>query len=301
VRNGQVAYAKGYGVLNLRDRTPVQPSSIFALGSITKQFTAAAIMQLEQRQKLSVDDSLCKYCPRFGLCGELTLRNLLNHTSGITNQIPENMPPRADHILPVAQEMKRIEEAGLDFAPNSRYRYSNMDYAILGFVVEKVSGLSDRDYITSSILDPLGMTSTSWYTKWQGQMLNHAAGYRCLNRQCREVVSHPRSHGFESAGGMVSNVFDLAKWDVGFMAGKVVDQIRIQQAFTRPLLTNGRTSNYGFAWVAQRVNGHPCYFHNGAIQGFTAWNMIFPHDLSAIIVMTNRSTIPWFRRPTPAG
>lgn len=272
VSRGEILLRKGYGAANLELGVPVKPEHVFRLGSITKQFTAVAILQLAAAGKLKLDDDIKTYVPDVETFGKtITLTHLLQHTSGLpsfTDQPAWRAAPRKDMTL--ADELAFIKDRPAKFAPGTGWEYCNTGYRLLGAVVEKVSGQSYAAYVEEHIFRPAGMTQ-SLYDDSRRIIPQRVPGYSAGPRGTElnaEFVSMTQPH---AAGALLSTVDDLWKWEQALAAGKLVSPDLLKQAYTAAQLADGRAAGYGFGWSIGTVAGHPAVSHGGGIQGFSTF------------------------------
>jgi CubicO group peptidase (beta-lactamase class C family) len=286
--NGRVVYAKGYGYREIGSRLPVDAQTSFAIGSVTKQFTAAAIMLLEQQGKLNVGDKLAKYLPRAPHASEVTLRNLLTHTSGI---VGFTEVPNFSLLLPTPSSPDRIistiARTPLAFAPGTDWEYSNTNFVLLGQVIAKVSGESYPDFLQQNFFDRLGL-KRSWFTRTEAIHPDDARGYTEF------MYGLPDEHAYladwswyDAAGGLTMSAADLARWDIALDSGRVVSPASFARMTTRTELKNGRTIGYGFGLGVGSVFGRPTVGHDGLVSGFSSENLTFPKDRVAIVLLSN--------------
>ncbi len=244
--HGRVVYAQGFGWSNLDDRVPVDAATTFRIGSITKQFTAASIMLLAQAGKLNVDDKLSKYLPNAPHAGEVTLRQLLTHTSGIPGytelesfDAASKLPTTPEHIVAT------IASKPLAFRPGTRWEYSNTNFVLLGLVIQKITGQSYTDFVMQHIVRPLHLSSMTF---WNPLFVYHdaAAGYSTLPL---EPVLHTIDWNWDwawAAGGLNTSASDLARWDSALDSGSVVSPHSFRMMSTAQKLTDGTSTGYGF-------------------------------------------------------
>ena len=272
VSQGEILLRKGYGAANLELGVPIKPEHVFRLGSITKQFTAVAILQLADAGKLKLDDEITTYVPEVETHGQkITLTHLLTHTSGIpsfTDQAAWRAAPRQDMTL--SQELAFINGLPAKFAPGADWEYCNTGYRLLGAVIEKVSGQSYGAYVEEHIFKPAGMAH-SLYDDARTIIPQRIPGYSAgphgaeLNA---EFVSMTQPH---AAGALLSNVDDLWLWEKALAAGKLVRTDLLAQAYAPARLSDGRRTGYGFGWGTGEIAGHPAVSHGGGIQGFSTF------------------------------
>jgi D-alanyl-D-alanine carboxypeptidase len=287
VKDGKVVFRKGYGMANLELGVEIKPDMVFRLGSITKQFTAVAILMLAEQGKLSLTDDITKYLPDFPTQGhKITIENLLTHTSGIKNYtaLPEWLPLwRKDMTL--AELIGLFKDKPLDFAPGERWSYSNSGYILLGAIIEKASGQTYQDFIEKNIFGPVGMTH-SFYDQTYRVFPGRVEGY---SKRGESFINSPYLSMTQpyAAGSLASSVDDLALWDQALYSEKLVKQESLQRAWTTFHLNNGKPTNYGYGWGIGSLEGHPAITHNGGINGFATSAMRLPEIHGYVAILTN--------------
>jgi D-alanyl-D-alanine carboxypeptidase len=292
VSEGRIVYRKGYGVKNLASKLPVTLDTRFEIGSITKQFTATAILQLLEDGKLSLDDRLGKYIAAYPPASDVTIRQLLWQTTGIPNYTAvKNFAALAEHRRGTfGAIVSLIAHKPLRFAPGSRWQYSNTNYILLGRIIELVSGQAYSDYLFSHVVRPAGMVLTATIGN-EPQLTDFATGY---SPRGKKLPRAPRfgSGWAWSAGYLVSNVGDLSAWDNAFFDGRVSTPKDVTLATSLGMLSDGKATMYGFGWVVDSQYGHRRIWHNGGTFGFSASNMTYPDDHLAIIGLFNNVAAP---------
>jgi CubicO group peptidase (beta-lactamase class C family) len=283
-QHGKIVVAKGYGMADIEQKVPNMAETKFRLGSVTKQFTAMAILELEERGKLRVQDPICKYvsdCPKNWQT--ITIFNLLTHTSGIPNftKLPDYEKSMAQPTT-VPELLARFEGKPLDFPPGSQFNYSNSGYEVLGAILEKVSGESYQAFLKKNIFDILGMLD-SGYDNDSHTIMNRAQGYTFSSDGLMKAPYIDMSIPF-SAGGLYSTVLDLYKWDRALYTEKLVSKKSLGEMFT-PF-----KGDYGFGWVITKEFDRKQMDHGGGINGFSACIRRFPDDDAAVIVLSNVDT-----------
>lgn len=284
-KGGTVLLQKGYGMANLEWDIPNTPDTKFRLGSITKQFTATAILQLAEQGKLSLDDSVLKYAPEGPeIWKPITIHHLLNHTSGIESytDMPSFAKPvtRRTPLTPLEIVMLS-KDRQLLFQPGEQFKYNNTGYVFLGYIVEKVSGMKYDEYVRSRILAPLGMNDSGY--DWTRTVLKRrAAGYGYTPGS----KSHANADYLDmslphAAGSLYSTARDLYKWDRALAAGRLLRKESRDRMFTF-----GRGS-YGYGWVEERAYGKQWVGHGGGINGFSTMIMRAKEDDAVLIVLSN--------------
>jgi CubicO group peptidase (beta-lactamase class C family) len=280
-RDGKVIFAKGYGLANAELDVPNTPQTKFRLGSITKQFTAAAILLLQERGKLSVQDPICKYfesCP--GAWSEVTIHHLLSHTGGIPNftNFPDYQPKM---MLPVTtQEMiARFKDKPLDFKPDEKWSYSNSGYFLLGYIIEKVAGESYESFLQKNIFQPLRLTATGY--DLHGTILkNRATGYSLVKGKMVNSEYLDMTQPF-SAGSLYSTVEDLFAWNEALYSGKLLSAKSLE-AMTTPV-KNG----YGYGLGIQTKSSRKMISHGGGINGFSTFIARYADEKITLVVLRN--------------
>jgi CubicO group peptidase (beta-lactamase class C family) len=290
VQDDRVIYRKAYGLRDRERRLSADVSTLYEIGSITKQFTAAAILQLQEEAKLDIDDKLSKYLPDAPHAGELTLRQLLSHTSGLPEYFDgPDIDQEATKPVTFAQLMARIADKPLTFAPGSRMAYNNTGYILLGRVIEVVSHQTYRDYVRTHLLDRAGMKRTYTVAN-EPQLTNMAVGYRVKEGALQPAPTIHDSFGW-SAGNLVSTVDDLANWSRALAAGKIVSEKSYREMTTPAVISQG-PSDYGLGLFVDSIRDQPRIGHTGGSFGFTTADEFFPKQNVRIIAFTNCTANP---------
>ena len=286
VRDGKVVLARGYGKRSLGDGSPVEPDTAFAIGSVTKQFACACVLLLAEEGKLSVDDKVAKYFPDLTRAGDITLYQLMTHTSGYPDFYPLDFVDRRLQ-KPIAVDAVIKEYAGgkLDFAPGARWSYSNTGYLILGRVVEKVSGESFGTFLDRRILRPAAMKDSAFEPRPDSSA--RARGYLSFALGPHEPATPEADGWVHAAGGLWASAPDLARWDLALIAGRVLKPESFQLMTTPVKLNDGRIRDYGCGLSIVRRDGETVLTHGGAVSGFRAFNALVPRTKSALVVLTN--------------
>ncbi len=285
VKNGKPAKIAGYGAANLEWHTPVTPETVFEIGSVTKQFTAAGILLLAQEGKLSVDDKISRHLKdTTASWGNITLRHLLTHTSGLKNYTGLDGFEMTRHLTQ-AQFISRMGREPLDFKPGEKWSYCNSGFNLLGYVIENVSGQGYWQFMHERIFGPLGMDSTT-NRDARTIIALRASGYE-TNRAGQFVNRDSDLTDVFSAGAIVSTVGDLAKWNAALDARKLLSAATEQEMWTPVRLNDSSTHAYGFGWFLEPLQGHQNIGHSGSTSGFSASLQRFPKDGLVVIVLTN--------------
>jgi CubicO group peptidase (beta-lactamase class C family) len=286
VQNGKVVLAKGYGKRSLDPAAAVETSTPFAAGSVTKQFTAACILLLAEEGKLSVHDPVSKWYPDLTKAKEITLYELMSHTSGYPDYYPLDFVDRR-LVKPIPPDDLIKEYAGgkLDFEPGHQWSYSNTGFIILGRVIEKVSGQPFGEFLHDRILKPLEMNDSVLDPK--GERKDLARGYTAFALGSPETAVPEANGWLYGAGGLFTTPSDMAKWDVALMTGKVLkpDSLRLMTSPVR--LSDGRFAEYGCGIGLRRGAGETIWRHGGAVSGYLSFNYLLPRTRSAFILMAN--------------
>jgi len=284
-KNGAMLYVQAYGVSNLSTRQAAQASSVFEIGSLTKQFTAALIMKLQEQGKLQVDDSLNDYLPEYKFPSEITLRMLLTHTAGLANYTGFTQYPEwARNGVSSATVLTAVSQTPLLFQPGTQYSYSNSNFFVLGVIIEKVMGQSYAANLQQSIFQPLALVNTFYAVPPANQS---ATGYTIGGQGLTPALVIDRSAPF-AAGALSSNVYDLVAWDNALINGKVVSPDSFKAMTTsNGFVLPGQGGSYGFGLGLRTFNNRQTIWHNGAINGFTAETDVFLDTGFAVVVLTN--------------
>jgi CubicO group peptidase (beta-lactamase class C family) len=292
VRDGKVVKAAGYGLANVELNVTVTPETLFQTGSVGKQFTATAVMMLVEQQKIALDDRITKYFdnspPQWN---SITIRQLLAHTSGIPDytdaKVSDNDPLinlRKDYTED--ELLREYETMQLEFVPGTKWKYSNTNYALLGFLIHKVTGEFYGDYLHQHIFAPLGMSSTRIISE-RDIIPNRAAGYELVGNELKNQDWVSPSLNTTADGSLYTNVLDMAKWDAALYTEQLLKKSSLEQMWTPVRLANGMTYPYGFGWEFTRVEGHRVIEHSGAWQGFTTQISRYVDDRLTVVVLTN--------------
>lgn len=286
-KDDEIILKKAYGYADAENQILNQTDTIYEIGSLTKQFTAAAIMMLVEDGLLSVDDTLDKYLPEYPHAEKITIKQLLNMTSGVMNFFEDRDylqryfgvdNQESMYHQRISKEIKNeellgyISEFELSFEPGTKYAYSNTNYHFLGMILEKVTGMSYQDYIAENILEPLGMTSTSFDPN-----NTTAIGYAGEKNGIPIPIMSPHPTISYSAGAICTNVDDLFKWEKAVMAGELLSEKSWAEVF------DGGVYGYGYGWYIYGSS----YAHAGGTFGFNSYVTISPKDNYVIIVLAN--------------
>jgi CubicO group peptidase (beta-lactamase class C family) len=283
IRDGEVVKMEGYGMATLEHDVPVTPDTVFELASVTKQFTAAAIMLLEEKGKLKLDDPIIKYLPNSPRkWKEITARHLLTHTACLAGLYEGfgSLLSKLDYST--ADMFESATKDPMSCAPGERYQYSDVGYFLLGMIIEKASGQLYKDFMMDQFFKPLEMTATSVLDQW-AIVKNRAAGYTIHNDKLVNI-RRVQQVDLPSHFGIFSTVKDLAKWEKSLASGKVLKDSSLAAIWTPAKLKNGGRYPYGFGWNLGEKDGHKMISHGG----YTGTEYTrFPDDKLTVIVLTN--------------
>lgn len=288
IKDGKVILRKGYGVADMELGVPVEPDMIFRLGSITKQFTAVAILMLAEQGKLSLQDEITKFLPDYPTQGKtITVEHLLTHTSGIKSytSMPEWLPLwRKD--FSVKELVDLFKNQPMEFAPGERWNYNNSGYVLLGAIIEKASGLTYEEFLQKNIFGPLGMKH-SGYGNIAPIIPRRIPGYSKGKNGFENAPYLSMTQPY-AAGSLISSVDDLAVWNDSLFAEKLLPRKSLEKAFTTCKLKNGEDTRYGYGWFICNYEGHRIIEHGGGINGFLTYFLTIPEDHIFVSILTNR-------------
>ncbi|MEP6574190.1 MAG: serine hydrolase domain-containing protein [Gemmatimonadota bacterium] len=286
MQDGKVIFARGYGLRSIESKDTVTPETMFAIGSVTKQFTCSAMLVLDQEKKLSTSDPVAKYLPNLTRAADITLLDLGQHVSGYRDYYPLDFvdremqkPTTADSI------MQEYATRPLDFDPGTRWSYSNTNFIILGRVIEMVSGEPFGDFLAHRFFGPLNMTHTQFSpTQTDARM---ARGYTSFALGA-PIPAAPEAEGWSSSAGAIwSTPSDLLSWDLGLVDGKVLSPASFHTLTTPRRLADGRSTGYGCGDGVRDGGEAVVLTHGGAVSGFIAQNTVVPATRSAVVLLAN--------------
>ncbi len=286
VEDGRIVYARGFGEASLERHDRFEPTTQTYIASASEQFTAAAILTLQQDGKVKLDDLVTRYVPELTVAKDVTIRQLLNHTAGLpdltaSTDIDQDRSKtiKIDALIAAANKLQPA------FAPGTQYRYNDFDYAIAGLIVERAGGVPLSDYLQQHIFIPLVMNQT-FLAGDTGISPQHAAGYTGLPGHFRGAKTWDPAWLY-GANGVVTNVFDLAKWDIGMPLLLRVDAERAM--FTAASVPG--PAIHGLGWTIDQRNGKQFIWNSGQIPGYSAMNALLPDDHIAVIVVANTDSM----------
>ncbi len=288
VKDGQIVYVRAYGDAKLEPKTAATSQMRYSIGSISKQFTAAAILLLQEQGKLSLDDKVGKYVPDLTRANEVTIRQLLSHTSGYQDYWPQDyvMKPMLDPTT--AQKiMDTWAKKPLDFEPGAKWQYSNTNFVIAGVIIEKVAHMPLLQFLQQKIFAPLGMNSVLNIDQEKLTESDPTGYLRYALGPLRPSPKEGKGWLF-AAGELAMRAEDLAKWDISIIDQKVLKPASYRELGTEIVLRNGVGTQYGLGVSVGSQASHRFLSHGGEVSGFTAQNMVFPDDRVAIVALTNQ-------------
>ncbi len=287
VRDGKTVYRGAAGLADVATKVPLKPDDVLRIGSVTKQFTAVAILMLLDEGKLALGDDVSKYIPSFPSKGKpVTIEHLLTHTAGIPSFTDQQDYAFARHLPATpAQVLDRFKDLPLKFEPGTRFSYSNSGYFLLGMVIEKLSGKSYADFLAERIFSPLGMKDTA-YEGRERSGRQRVEGFVKSGGKYMVALKVDMSIPF-AAGALVSTVDDLAKWDAAITAGKLLKAETWKKAHTAYKLNDGTLVPYGFGWGVTKLQGVDVVSHTGGIDGFASVAIRVPSERVFVAVLRN--------------
>jgi CubicO group peptidase (beta-lactamase class C family) len=286
-RKGQIIYKKAFGMANMELNVPMQTENVFRIGSISKQFTAVAILQLMEQGKLNLQDEITKFIPDYPTHGhKITIEHLLTHTSGIQSYTGMK---EFEAVLRLDKKPEDFigffKNQPMEFAPGTKWNYNNSGYFLLGYIIEKISGKTYPEYVEENLFKPLGMTN-SYYGSDSKIIKNRASAYS--KNENGFVNADPLSMTLPyAAGSLQSTVEDLYKWNQAIHAYKLVKKETLDKAFTPYVLSDGKKTDYGYGWSIGNVQGSLSIEHGGGIPGFLTMGIYLPKEDVFVAVFSN--------------
>lgn len=289
LHSGSVVYSKGFGYMNVENAVPARGDTSYPIGSNTKQFTATAILMLQDEGKLSIEDRLSKYLPEIPHANQVTLRNLLTHSGGYAEYTAiGTFDELGNRPTTLAGMVNSVDHLPLAFKPGTTRQYSNTGYNLLAMVIERVSGMSYGDFLEQRIFKPLGMTST-FVRNSDDTRPNIATEYESYALGPWEHATHLDYTWFGGAGAIISNAADLGKWNAALFSGKLLSKRSLTEMMTPHRIgKNDPFPDYGFGIMVSRLpNGHRMISHGGNTYGAATQDARFPDDHIGIVVLAN--------------
>jgi CubicO group peptidase (beta-lactamase class C family) len=285
-RENRIIYQQAFGKADLETGAPMQPESIFRIGSITKQFTACAILKLWEEGRLSLQDDIRKFIPDYPASVKpITIEHLLTHTSGINTGAGKWTPESRKKEMTPRELMDQFKQEPMDFPAGTAFRYNNNGYVLLGYIIAVVTGISYQEYISTHLFQPLGMKHTFFDTA-NNIIPNRANGYEKNDGQYSNAAFLSMSQPY-AAGAILSTAADLYTWNKAVMEYKVISRQSLEKALTSYKLPNGTATGYGYGWWMGNIQGSPDIRHDGLINGFSTFAVYLPEEKVFVTLLTN--------------
>jgi D-alanyl-D-alanine carboxypeptidase len=291
VQSGVIAYVQAYGDAHIEPPQPALPTMRYSIGSISKQFTAAAILLLAEQGKISLDDPVSRFIPNLTRGNEVTIRELLSHTSGYQDFWPQDyVPPFMLQPIAAGKILDLWARKPLDFDPGTQWQYSNTNFVIAGLIAEKVSGEPLLQFLGERFFIPLGMKSII-NTDQQRLTESDATGYMRYGLGPLRVAPKEGKGWMFAAGELAMTAEDLAKWDISMINQTMLKPASYAEMEREVVLANGLGTRYGLGVDVRDELGHRAIEHGGEVSGFTSFNAVFPDDKIAVVVLTNEDSV----------
>lgn len=288
MRDGKAIYRRAFGLADVANKVAIKPDDVFRIGSITKQFTAVAILMLAEQGKLSLSDDITKHLTDYPTPPKkITIAQLLTHTSGIPSYtgLPTFSGPSMEKDLSTKQIVDQFKSLPLEFDPGTQWRYNNSGYFLLGVIIENTSGMTYAQYLAKHIFVPLNMRDTAYEgSERNGKKRIDGYALRDGKTVIDRTISMTQPY---AAGSLISTVDDLAIWDAAITAGKLLNAETWKQAFTNSTLSNGNKTGYGHGWQISQLRGEPTITHGGGIPGFKSYAISVPAKKTYVAVLSN--------------
>lgn len=285
-KGGQPIYQKAFGKANIELGVDMNIQNVFQLGSITKQFTAIAILMLEEANKLSTQDLISKYIPDYPNGDKITIHHLLTHTSGIKDFTKmKSISQIAQKDLSPKELVDFFKNEPVDFLPGEKFEYNNSGYAVLGYIIELTAQDTYEHYIQKNIFTKAGMTN-SRYASDVAIIKNRAYGYQQKNNQYVNKTRISFNIPYAS-GSLMSTIGDMLKWQNALNQNTLLKASSSKKAFTVYQLNNGSSINYGYGWHISQINGFPSREHGGSVFGFKTMGVYLPQQDIYVIGLSN--------------
>lgn len=285
-KKGKPIYEKAFGLANLELNVGLQPNSVFQIGSMTKQFTAVAVLLLEQEGKLNTSDYISTYIPDYPNGNKISIHHFLTHTSGIKDFTKtKGLSEIAQKEMTPKMMVDFFKSETADFQPGEKFEYNNSGYVVLGYIIELVSGKTYEEFIKAYIFDKIGMNN-SYYATDRKVIKNRAYGY------------HQKSDGYVNksiisfsvpyaSGSLMSTLEDMLKWQNSLNQNLLLNKKETAKAFTKYKLNNGEEIEYGYGWHLKNINGIPTREHGGSIFGFKSMGVYIPSEDIYVLGFSN--------------
>jgi len=288
VKNGEIAYVRAYGNARMDPKVPARPQMRYSIGSISKQFTATAILMLAEEGKLSLDDPVARFLPDLTRASEVTVRQLLSHTSGYQDYWPQDyVPPFMLQPVTADKILDMWAKKPLDFDPGTKWQYSNTNYVIAGVIAEKASGMPLLEFLQKRVFAPLKMESVANIDQSRLGDTDPSGYMRYALGPPRRAPKEGRGWLF-AAGELAMPARELAKWDIGLINQALLRPASYKEMETEVRLKNGDGTKYALGLDVSTQAGHRMLEHSGEVSGFTSDNIVYPDDRVAVAVLTNQ-------------
>ena len=289
VQHGEITYAKAFGQANIAENRPANATTRYAIGSVSKQFTVAALLLLAEQGKISLDDKVAKFLPDLTRAREVTIRELLSHTSGYEDYAPQDyMIPEWTRPITPREILDRWAKKPLNFNPGTLWQYSNTNYVIAGQIFEKVSGQPLLAFLREKIFQPLGMSTP-------GDISDHeptdASAYTRYALGPSRLVAREGPGWMFAAGELAMTPSDLARWDIAFLEKKILSARSYREFTSEVKLKDHKPTHYALGLDLGELNGTPMISHTGEVSGFLTSNAVFPAKGVAVVVCSNEDGI----------
>jgi D-alanyl-D-alanine carboxypeptidase len=287
VQDGRLVYLQAYGTARLEPKTAARPEMRYSIGSISKQFTASAVLLLAEQGKLSLDDPVARFIPDLTRANEVTIRQVLSHTAGYQDYWPQDyVPPFMLQPITANKILDLWARKPLDFDPGTQWQYSNTGFIVAGLIVEKASGMPLLEFLNGNIFTPLEMKSVMNIDQ-EHLTDTDATGYMRYGVGPLRVAPKEGKGWLFAAGELAMPAEDLAKWDISLINQTLLKPASYREMETTIVLKNGVAANYGLGVTVRRQFNRRAIEHGGEVSGFTAENLVFPDDRAAVVVLTN--------------
>jgi CubicO group peptidase (beta-lactamase class C family) len=286
-KSDKIIYRKAFGLADREQNIPMNPEMLFRIGSMTKQFTAIAILQLVEEGKIGLQDSIQKYIKDFPPKGyTITIENLLTNTSGIKDYLSEiSNPSKQKETYTPKEGVDYIKDEPLNFKPGSEYRYSNSNYYLLGYIIEMVTGKTFENYLKESVLDKAGLKNT-FYIHPQKNMADMPQGYSRFDGKIEKAALQDVTIMY-SAGALISNTDDIYKWHQALYNQQLVKKGMVEKATTPFQFPDGTFAEYGYGWFIKNIDGSKTIEHSGSTDGFQSDEIYLPNENVFIVTLFN--------------
>jgi CubicO group peptidase (beta-lactamase class C family) len=286
-KDDKIIYRKAFGSANTELNILMQPEMLFRIGSMTKQYTAIAVLQLVEQGKIRLQDSIQKYIKDFPSKGyTITIENLLTHTSGIKDYLSEiSNPSKQKETYTPEEGVDYIKDEPLNFKPGSNYRYSNSNFYLLGYIIEIVTGETFEKYLQENVLDKAGLKNT-FYIDSEKHIPNVAQGYSKFDGKIEKATLQPIDILY-SAGGLISNVDDIYKWHRALYSQQLIKKETLEKAITPYKFPDGTFSQYACGWFVKNIDGSKTIEHSGSTDGFQSDEIYLPDESVFVVALYN--------------